>query len=259
MQIFKSVLLIFTSILLWLLALATCIVFFAGDVVVWLLTFWWDKRRWLLHRYSILWAMFYLYINPFWRVRFEGRENIRKGQVYVIVSNHQSAFDIILLYRLCMHFKWVAKKELAKVPFIGWNLLLNNHIFIQRGSAASAKKMMDQGMKHLKMGSSLLIFPEGTRSADGRIHRFKDGAFILAQKSERPILPVVINGTGELMHNPLKLKLSQILTIRILPEIGIENFRNVAPNLLAMKVQQLMEKEHLTIAPGIYQGIDVKN
>ncbi|HNT40671.1 MAG TPA: 1-acylglycerol-3-phosphate O-acyltransferase [Tenuifilaceae bacterium] len=254
MQIFKSTLLVFATILLWIIALASCIVFFTGDVVVWFLTFWWDKRLWLLHRYSILWAMFYLKINPFWRVRFEGKENIRKEQVYVIVSNHQSAFDIILLYRLYTHFKWVAKKELAKVPFIGWNLLLNNHIFIERGSAVSAKKMMEQGMKHLRMGSSLLIFPEGTRSADGTIHRFKDGAFILAQKSEKPILPVVIDGSGEIMQNPLKLKLAQTLTIKILPEISYESFREFSPNELARHVQQLMEKEHMAIAPERYHG-----
>ena len=116
--------------------------------------------------------MFYIWINPGWRIKVSGLEKIDKSKSYVIVCNHQSAFDIVLLYRLFTHFKWVAKKELAKVPVIGWNLILNNSILIDRASAVSTKKMISQGLKHLKGGSSVLIFPEGTRTKDGQVKRY---------------------------------------------------------------------------------------
>jgi 1-acyl-sn-glycerol-3-phosphate acyltransferase len=90
--------------------------------------------------------MFYIWINPGWKVKVLGLEKIDKNKAYVIVSNHQSAFDIVLLYRLYTHFKWVAKRELAKVPVIGWNLLLNDSILIDRASAVSTKKNVCYGL-----------------------------------------------------------------------------------------------------------------
>ena len=126
--------------IVWLLVGLTSLSFFLIDVLIWFLTFWWDKRLWLLHRYSCVWAMFYIWANPFWKIELTGRENVRKGQPYIIISNHQSAFDIVLLYKLWMHFKWVAKREIFRIPVIGWNLWLNKHIAIDRTSVRSAGK-----------------------------------------------------------------------------------------------------------------------
>ena len=173
------------SIFLWLFVAITAFLLFLIDFVVWLLTFWWDRRLKLLHKYSSVWAMFYIWINPGWRIKVSGLEKIDKSKSYVIVCNHQSAFDIVLLYRLFTHFKWVAKKELAKVPVIGWNLILNNSILIDRASAVSTKKI-SQGLKHLKGGSSVLIFPEGTRTKDGQVKRFKEGHFCWLSKQMHP-------------------------------------------------------------------------
>ncbi len=237
----------------WLLVALTCFVFFVGDVVVWLLTFWWDKRLWLLHRYSAVWALFYIWVNPFWKIIFEGRENARKGQTYIIVSNHQSAFDIVLLYRLWMHFKWVAKREIFRVPFIGWNLWLNRHIVIDRTSVRGAKKMLVDAQKNLSIGNSVLIFPEGTRSLDGAIKKFKDGAFVLAKKTGIPILPVVINGSKEVFPKyGYTLKGAQTFKMKILPAIYPAEYEGKDIDELIRDVQIIMSKEHKGMAPEYY-------
>lgn len=243
------------TILAWLFIGVTSFAFFIVDALVWLLTFWWDRRLWLLQRYSIIWALFYLWVNPFWKINFSGKENIRKGQPYIIVSNHQSAMDIVLLYRLWMHFKWVAKREIFRIPVIGWNLWLNKHIAINRTSVKGALKMMKEAEKNLKMRTSVLIFPEGTRSTDGAIKRFRDGAFVLALKTGYPILPVVLNGTREVIQkDSILLKGRQVLSLKILPEINSEFYADKTVNELASYVQELITNEHKKIAPEYYVG-----
>ncbi|HZJ74043.1 MAG TPA: lysophospholipid acyltransferase family protein [Perlabentimonas sp.] len=240
--------------IVWLLFLAVCIVFFIGDLIVWLLTFWWDKRLYILHKYSMVWALFHVWVNPFWRIDFEGAENAQKDKTYIIVSNHQSAFDIVLLYRIKMHFKWVAKRELFRVPFIGWNLWLNKHIVIDRASISGAKKMLLQSQKNISMGNSVLIFPEGTRSKDGAIKRFKDGAFVLAKKTNTTMLPVVINGGKEVvLNNGYALKGSQTFNVKILPEISPESYKNKSIDELGKDVRDIMRSEHMKMAPEYYK------
>jgi len=237
----------------WLLVGLTLLAFFIIDAAIWTLTFWWDKRLWILHRYSCLWAMFYIWANPFWRIDLQGKENIAKGQTYIIISNHQSAFDIVLLYKLWMHFKWVAKREIFRIPVIGWNLWLNKHIAIDRTSVRGARKMLLKAQKNLQMGSSVLIFPEGTRSTDGAIKRFKSGAFVLAKKNNLPILPVVIEGSMEVF--PKKgyiLKGSQKFTMRILKPIEPAKFASKSVEELTKEVNQMYIDIHKGIAPKYY-------
>lgn len=252
MKKLKYVLQLMVSIIVWVIMAILSLLLFVFDFLIWLFTFWWDKRLWLLHRYSTLWAMTYIYINPFWRIRFEGRENVTPGKVYVIISNHQSAFDIVLLYRLFMHFKWVAKRELIKVPVIGWNLLLNKYILIDRKNAFSSKKLLKEGLKNLAMGSSVLIFPEGTRSPDGKVKRFKEGAFLLAQQAKVSVLPVVIDGSKEVLPSPGIVNLKQTFTIKILPEIPYESFKDINTGEFTKSVNKLIEGAHRKLKPSRY-------
>ncbi len=240
------------STLLWIFVAITAILFFIGDLVVWFSTFWWDRRLKAVHLYSSYWAMFYIWINPGWKIKTEGFEMIDKKMTYVIVSNHQSAFDILLLYRLFTYFKWVAKKELAKVPVIGWNLILNRCILLDRGSQASAKKMIASGLKNLHTGNSLLIFPEGTRSKDGQVKRFKEGAFLLAQQAKVPILPVVIEGSKDIFPSPGVINLRQRLQIRVLKPIPVDEILRFSLADLTNQVNSLITEEHRKMAPNKY-------
>src|SRR5256712_5695173 len=184
------------SLVFWLFLVASSIVLFPVAVLIWAVTAPFDRRRALLHRFTCFWASLYTWLNPAWRVRVEGRDRIRPDATYVIVANHQSLLDILVLFRLFVHFKWVSKIENFRVPFIGWNMWLNRYIKLRRGSRESVAHMMRACERTLARGSSIVMFPEGTRSRDGRLQPFKPGAFTIAQRTGVPILPIVVEGTA---------------------------------------------------------------
>src|SRR5437870_1322111 len=188
------------SLVFWVFLVASSIVLFPVALVIWAVTAPVDRRRALLHRFTCFWASLYTWLNPAWRVRVEGRERIRPDAAYVMVANHQSLLDILVLFRLFVHFKWVSKIENFRVPFIGWNMALNRYIKLRRGSRESVARALDACERALAQGSSIMMFPEGTRSPDGRLRAFKPGAFTLAQRTGAPILPIVIEGTASALR-----------------------------------------------------------
>lgn len=193
---------------------------FAGALLVFLVTAWFDRRRVAVHLYSCLWATFYVVANPIWRLRVEGRERLPWNGPAVLVANHLSTLDILVLYALFRPFKWVAKAELFRIPFVGWNMVLNDYVRIARGERESVRLMMEHCRRHLAQGSPVLLFPEGTRSRDGRLQAFKDGAFRLAHDAGCPLIPVVVSGTGEaLPKHGLALRRRMHATVRVLPAI----------------------------------------
>jgi 1-acyl-sn-glycerol-3-phosphate acyltransferase len=140
------------------------------------------------------WGHSLLLANPFWRARVHGRERVRGGP-YVICSNHQSAADIFVLSVLHGHWKFIAKSSLFWIPIFGWGMRAIGNIPVDRARPSSARRMIELCHRWLERGVSVLIFPEGTRSTDGELLPFKDGAFSIAIASGRPVLPVVIDGT----------------------------------------------------------------
>jgi len=129
-----------------------------------------------------------------------GREKIRPGQSYVIISNHQSHFDIVaLVIRLGIQFRWIIKKELRAIPFFGFALYKSKNIFIDRTDRNKAVQSIRDGIRRLPPGVSVLFFAEGTRSPDGAIHPFKKGGFTTAVESSLPILPVTVNGSRRIL------------------------------------------------------------
>jgi 1-acyl-sn-glycerol-3-phosphate acyltransferase len=208
------------SLLFWGFLSASSILLFPVAVLVWALTALFDRRLWCQHRFTSWWGSLYTWVNPFWRVRVEGRERIRPGVTYVMISNHQSFLDILVLFRLFTHFKWVSKAEMFRIPCIGWNMTLNRYVKLVRGDAASIARMMDTCEDHLAGGSSVMMFPEGTRSVDGRLKPFKHGAFSLAQRAGVGILPVVLEGTAHaLPKHGFVLRGHHAIRIRVLDEV----------------------------------------
>ena len=129
-----------------------------------------------------------------------GRNNITKNTSYVIVVNHQSYYDILLMYGwLNIDFKWVMKKELQKVPILGMACKKIGHLFIERTNSKEALVTLNEIKKKLVNGTSVVVFPEGTRSKDGNLKVFKRGAFKLAFDLKLPILPVTLVGTGNIL------------------------------------------------------------
>lgn len=150
------------------------------------------------HYAAVAWAKMILASVPFWKTIVIGQEKIQPRQTYVVVSNHQSIIDIfVVLACLPLHFKFIAKKELFRVPFLGWHLFFAGYIPLDRGNASSAKEAMNRAGEWIKKKVSVLFFPEGTRSETGQMKPFKPGAFKLAQQEGVPVLPVVLYGTGQ--------------------------------------------------------------
>ncbi|MBR5830417.1 MAG: 1-acyl-sn-glycerol-3-phosphate acyltransferase, partial [Tidjanibacter sp.] len=181
--------------------------------------------------------MVYLF-SPLWRVKVEGVENFDPTKRYVVTSNHQSFFDIPLLFFLPLwKFKFVSKIEVRKIPAIGWMLGMRGDIVIRRGTREAATTVMEEGTQHLQAGVSVAIFPEGTRTKDGEVHRFKDGAFRLAQENKVAILPCVMDDTKGLFSASGLNRRN--LTIRILPPIEVEEVVNTPARELAERVERI--------------------
>ena len=179
----------------------------------------------------------------FWKITVEGKEKIDKSKTYVIISNHQSEFDIPLASNLNMHYKWVSKAEVFKVPIIGWNMWLNNYIKLIRGNKRSVIKMIKDCSIALENNSSVFIFPEGTRSETGKMRNFMPGAFVIAKRNKVGILPIVINGTKDIMpKGSLKLNYKANLSLKVLDEIPYSEIENCSVEEISKKVKSEIEK-----------------
>lgn len=134
-------------------------------------------------------------------VEVHGREKIHKRTSYVFVPNHQGAFDIFLIYGfLGRNFKWMMKKSLRKLPFVGKACESGGHIFVDRSSPSKVRHTMEQAEASLVNGVSLVVFPEGARTWTGRMGAFKRGAFQLADDLQLPVVPVSINGSFRILR-----------------------------------------------------------
>ena len=137
------------------------------------------------------------YINPYWEIELEGPFPDDPRNPYVVVSNHSSQADPPIISRVPWEMKWVAKKELFDLPFAGWLLRLSGDICVDRTSKKSRAQVLSTAHDYLAEACSVMFFPEGTRSRDGRVHQFSDGAFRLAIEENVPVLPIAIDGTHE--------------------------------------------------------------
>jgi len=198
----------------------TIILFFVVLFIV-IITFPFDKKRKLAHAQCFWWSDCVIKLNPYWRLRVEGLENIDHRQTYVVIANHQSMADIAVLYQTRMQFKWVSKKSLFNVPFIGWCLSLTKHIKLERGEFSSIKQVYREAAEWLRKDMSVLFFPEGTRSDTGQMNVFQNGAFKLAIKEKKPILPIRIRGTrNAIPKGSWVFKTEVDATLTVLPPIA---------------------------------------
>lgn len=134
-------------------------------------------------------------VNPFWKITIESHEQINDREPYVIVSNHLSNADIPVISNLPWEMKWVAKRELFEIPVIGWMMKLAGDIPVDRGAGSQKLSTIKKCIFYLRNRTSVIFFPEGTRSRDGRLYSFSKGAFELAIREQVPVLPLVIDGT----------------------------------------------------------------
>lgn len=214
-------------------------VFFFPACLIRLVTAPFDRRRVMTNLFSALWASVYTLCVPMWSVRIYGREKLSMAKNYVFVSNHQSQLDILVLYRLLFPYRWVSKAAVFRLPFIGWNMVLNGDIRLKRGDKKSIRAMMARCEALLKQNVSIFLFPEGTRSKDGRLRPFKPGAFILAQQARTPIQPIVLNHTRAVLpKHSLVIGEAKQMEVTVLDEIPVSRFAHLTPEETAAMVRE---------------------
>lgn len=180
--------------------------------------------------------MCFWYGVPTWRRKIEGLENIDKKKSYVIVINHNSMVDILALYFLPLNFRWVSKREVFRIPYVGQLLTIHGDIAIDRSRGAdSMRKVTEDGKMWIDRGASIAMFPEGTRSKSGEMGRFKQGAFALAKEAGVEILPVVMHGTRTVLNKFYLVNWRNVLKVSVLPPISAEE-------VAATPMPELMEK-----------------
>lgn len=231
------------SLWVWVSSLIFVMIGFPVAVLLWLLSLPFDRRRLMNNRWMVIQGIILTKMNFFWKVIVEGKEKIDQKQAYVIVPNHQSMLDIVIFNMLHHRLRWISKIEVFKIPVLGWEMRMVKYIELERGNKHSVVRMMEKCISSLSEGISIVIFPEGTRSLTGAIGRFKTGAFQLALKTDKPLLPVLIDGTGDVLpKNGLTFRINKVIRIKVLDPIFPGQFGTGDPEELAARVNSLMRE-----------------
>jgi 1-acyl-sn-glycerol-3-phosphate acyltransferase len=161
------------------------------------------------------------YLNPFWTVETEGQIPANPRNPYIVVSNHLSQADPPVVSRLPWEMKWVAKKALFDLPVAGWLLRMSGDICVDRRDAESRSAVLDKARHYLDHRCSVMLCPEGTRSRDGRVHSFANGAFRLALDAGVPVVPIAIDGTQDALpkHSLVFRTSPQTMRVKVLPPV----------------------------------------
>jgi len=231
------------SFYLWIVVVSVTALISTLILLSFPLAVWDPSRRWA-HRLSTLWGILLLQINPFWKLRKVGAEHIRNGKSYVLVANHASLSDIVCLFTLRHQFKWLAKKSLFQIPFLGWSMSAIGYIPLERGKHGSIRTSYQEALDWLGRNVSILIFPEGTRSRSGEMGHFKSGDFSLALESGRPIVPIVLAGTHQVLSKgKTAFGKSGVAYLSILPPIETKGLAIGEEDRLKKRVETLMREE----------------
>jgi 1-acyl-sn-glycerol-3-phosphate acyltransferase len=226
------------ALLVWVIFAVMTVIL--GTVAIFLSLF--DSSGNIPHLVARLWGKIQLRITGI-RVCITGLQNINHQKSYILVSNHQSNFDIFaLLGYLPIQFRWIAKAELFRAPFMGWAMHRIGYIPIERDSPKKAYRSMLKAAEAVNRGVSVMIFPEGTRSPDGRLQSFKKGLFLIALKSQAPILPITIQGTAKIMKKGDWRTYPGEVQITIDPPIETAGIPAAKEEELSQQVRRTLEK-----------------
>ena len=234
---------ILKSIAVWLIGIVYMVLFFPLTFIIWLVVLPFDRERRVIHWILNWQSRILVWLLPIWKIRIEGREKGLMDSPFVIISNHQSILDILLINCLRYRLKWISKIENMKLPVLGWYLRMAGYIVIDRGNTESKEEMMEKSFRCLKGGTSIMMFPEGTRSADCEIGFFKRGAFQLAISARIPILPIVLDGSGGVLpKHGLIFTTGHKIRIKVFDPIQPGSFNTDDPDILSQNLSNFMKE-----------------
>ena len=174
------------------------------------------------HKVAALWSRLICRWNGI-KVKITGAENILVGQPQIFIANHQGYYDIFALAGyLAVQLRWVSKSVLFRIPFMGWAMTAAGYIPVERNNRKQSYQAFLNTLEAIKAGSSIVVFPEGTRSEDGNIGVFKKGSQLLAQRAKVPMVPVTIIGTQDIIRKGSMLIHPKVVQIIISPCITLE-------------------------------------
>lgn len=207
------------SIFLWTFIIIATLVAASGVLICAPFVWFFDRERHSLHNFGLLWAKAIFAVSP-WGVHVKGKENLaKKGDAVVYVANHLSQADILVAYVLDTRFRWLSKESVFRIPFLGWAMRVIGYVGVNRGDRRSHERCMRELGEHLRKGTPVFFFPEGTRSRDGVLKEFKSGAFRLACQHKVPVVPITLLGTDTLLPKHSWLPNDADLEIVIHPKI----------------------------------------
>jgi 1-acyl-sn-glycerol-3-phosphate acyltransferase len=187
------------------------------------------------------WGRFLCYL-VFVKVKITGRVKNYPKKSYVIAANHQSIYDIFVVYGwLPMIFKWVMKAELRKIPLVGKACESAGHIFIDRKNPVAAKKSLDRAEAQLRNGVSVVVFPDGTRTYTGQMGKFKKGAFRMATDLQLPIVPVTLRGCFERLPRNGFVVTPGLIEMIIHEPVEVEGYEHEKQPELMQKLHDIIE------------------
>lgn len=196
------------------------------------------------HKIACTWGHGIIRWTPGWSYSLIGKENLPKDSdpPVIIVANHQSAADICALFTTHIQFRWLSKDAVFKFPWVGHAMKFSGYVPVKRGDQTSHKRALEKSAEWLNQNVSMVFFPEGTRSRDGSIQKFKSGAFRLSVSTGVAVQPVVINGTHEMMAKHSFVPKKAHVIISILPKISIEDGESL--EAFTNRVRTAISKEH---------------
>ena len=229
------------SIIVWIYYILIFLIFFVIIFLVFLVTFPFDKYRkapnWVLARLG--WGL--LKASPFWKIELHGIEKFDNTKPTIFIANHQSFLDMALVYHLPWQMKWVSKQSMLYIPVAGWLVWLTGHLTIDRSSKTALRRFQNL-VAPLNDLVPVMIFPEGTRTLDGEIQTFKNGAFILAKEFGFTLQPMVLDGSHKVFPSGSKtFSPKGNFKLFILDSLDPKDFENM--DTLKSHARELMVKE----------------
>ncbi len=232
------------SALVWILWALLVVAWTPAVTVVWACTAPWDRRRLAAGRLFRLCARAAIQVNPFWSVRFEGRLPRDRSVPYVVVCNHESMADVVLVGCLPWEMKWLSKRAILHIPFLGLMMHMVGDVAVQRRDADSRRRAYDRLRAWLRRGVPVIIFPEGTRARTPELLPFHGGAFRLALETGSPVLPLALSGTRQALSKGSLLFGRARAVIWILEPVPVEGDPENAADVarLAAHVRDLIDE-----------------